>query len=485
MKLFTILFALGLAASIASVTLAADAGVSQGSIMIQKYTTTPVDLHIPTVGAEVERVTLDNGLVLFLYEDHRIPMLNAQALIRCGSIYDPEEKNGLSGLTGTVMRSGGTKNISADSLNNLLEFIGGSIEVGIGVESGTATLSVLSKDTDLGIRLLADVLRNPAFPQDKLDLAKTEIKNGIRRRNDNLGMVGGRSFRSVIYGSHPYGRVLEWSTVKGITVQDLADCHSRFFAPNNIMIAVSGDFAKEDLLARVKQYFGDWAKSEIQFPPAPLVARKFNPGVFQVHKETNQTNVNIGLLGVKEDNPDKPAIDVMNYILGGGAFASRLTSRVRSDEGLSYSVRSAFDTGSKDYGTFSAGCQTKSITTYKAVGIMMDEIAKMEKSGASDQEVTDARDALVNRFAFNFDSAAKIVRSLMSLEYDGFPSDYYSRYLEALRKVSPADVKTVAQKYLKTKDMSIVVVGNPKAFEKPLTQFGKITDIELTAPDLK
>jgi predicted Zn-dependent peptidase len=297
-------------------------------------------------------------------------------------------------------------------------------------------------------------------------------------------MVGGRSFRSVIYGSHPYGRILEWKTVKGITVQDLADYHKKFFAPNNIMIAISGDFTKADILAKFNQYFGDWGKVAIELPTVPPVPMKYKPGVFQYHKETNQTNINIGLLGIKEGNPDKPSIDVMNYILGGGAFASRLTSRVRSDEGLSYSVRSTFESGSKDYGTFSAFCQTKSITTYKAVNIMFDEIARMQKSGATDKEVKDAKDAIVNRFAFNFDSSAKIVRSLMSLEYDGFPADYYESYLNAVRKVNSAEVKRVAQKYLKSDQMSIVVVGNPKTFEKPLTSFGKVTDIELTPPEL-
>jgi len=484
MKMTQLLLTLSLMLTLTGGALAADAGVSQGSQMIQKYTSTPVEIQIPRVGVEVERAVLDNGVVVFLYEDHRIPMFNAQAVIRCGSVYEAADKDGMSGLVGTVMRSGGTKTISADSLNDLLEFTGGSLEVGIGLESGSATLSVLSKDTELGIKLLADVLRNPAFPPDKLDQAKTEIKNGIRRRNDNLGAVGGRSFRNVIYGSHPYGRVLEWNTVKGITVQDLADYHKRFFAPNNIMIAVSGDFTKADVMAKIRQYFGDWVKSPMELPQPPAVAKKFNPGVFQVHKETNQSNVNIGLLGIKQDNPDVPAIDVMNYILGGGLFASRLTSRVRSDEGLSYSVRSTFETGSKDYGIFSASCQTKSITTYKAVRIMVDEITRMQKSGATDKEVADAKDALVNRFAFNFDSSAKIVRSLMSLEYDGRPPDYYSTYLEALRKISPSGVRSVAQKYLKPDRLSIVVVGNPRAFEKPLASFGKVTDIELATPDV-
>ncbi len=229
---------------------------SIGSKTIAALTQSKIQLTIPKIGADVERAVLDNGLTVYLYEDHRLPLFSAQAMMRCGGIYDPNEKNGLSSLVGTVMRSGGTKSISGDSLNNMLELMGGTLETMIGTEQGSASLNVLAKDQETGLKLLADVLRNPAFPQDKLDLAKTDMKNQIRRRNDDPNRLVAMYFANTIYGNHPLGRMLEWSTVKGITVQDLNEYHDKYIVPNNIILGFSGDFKKDELLAKIKQYFG-------------------------------------------------------------------------------------------------------------------------------------------------------------------------------------------------------------------------------------
>lgn len=441
-----------------------------------------IELTIPRLGAGVERIVLENGLTLYFYEDHKLPLFNVTALIRCGSIYDPLEKDGLSSLVGTVMRSGGSKSVSGDSLNILLEYIGGSLETSIGTESGSASLSVLAKDQDLGMKLLADLLRNPAFPQDKLDLAKTDLKNQIKRRNDNPSRLVSTYFSHTIYGDYPEGRILDWSTVKGITVQDLADYHQRFFVPNDIMIGVSGDFNKTELLSRITQYFGDWKKSSQPLPSTPEVAFSYHPGVYQVRKDINQAYLMIGELGIKRDNPDRYAIGLMNYVLGGGSFTSRLTSRVRSDEGLAYHVGSSFNTDSRDYGTFVAECQTKSATAYKATRLITEEIEKIRKDGVTERELEDARNSIINRLVFNFDTSSKIVRNLMSLEYDGYPQDYYDKYLENYRRVTLADIKKVAEKYLRPDQLTYIVVGKPETFEKSLSEFGKITNIEPAKP---
>jgi zinc protease len=484
MKNLLIILVLCLALA-AAASAQAPAAKSPGSKTIEKLTTGQIQLTIPQVGAEVERVALDNGLVLYLYEDHRVPIFNALALVRCGSIFEPADKDGLAGLVGTVMRTGGTKTVSGDSLNNVMEFIGGRLETGIDDESGTATLSVLAKDQDLGLSLLADLLRNPAFPEDKLDLAKTDVRNSIKRRNDDPNRIGSRYFASIIYGDHPFGREIEWATVKDITPQDLSDYHKKFFVPNNIMIGISGDFKKADVIARIKELMGDWPKSSKPLPPYPPVKDEFHPGVYQVHKDINQAYLTIGELGIKRDNPDRYAISLLNYILGGGSFTSRLTSRVRSDEGLAYHVGSSYDINSRDYGVFRVSCQTKSATAYKATRIITEEINKIRTDGVTPDELKEAKDATINRLVFNFDSAGKIVRNLMYLEFDGYPSDYYKSYLDNFRKVTVADIKSAAEKYLKPDQLSYIVVGKPDAFEKPLDEFGKITDIELQAPDIQ
>lgn len=455
---------------------------SIASKTIESLSKGKIELTIPRLGVGVERVVLANGLTLYFYEDHKLPLFNVTALVHCGSVYDPLEKNGLSSLVGTVMRSGGTRAVSGDSLSILLEYIGGSLETSIGSESGSATLSVLSKDQDLGLKLMADLLRNPAFPQEKFDLAKTDIKNQIKRRNDSPSRMVSTYFYNTVYGGHPKGRILEWSSVKGLTIEDLADYHQRFFVPNGTILGISGDFNKTELLSKITQYFGDWKKSSQTLPAEPEVNLTYRPGVYQVNKDITQAYLMIGELGIKRDNPDRYAVGLLNYVLGGGSFTSRLTSRVRSDEGLAYHVSSSFDTDSRDYGTFVANCQTKSATAHKATRIITEEIEMIRKEGVAEQELEEARSSIINRLVFNFDTSAKIVRNLMSLEFDGYPLDYYDKYLENYRRVTLADVRQVAQKYLKPDQLTYIVVGKPETFEKPLSEFGKITNIEPAKP---
>lgn len=458
---------------------------SVGAKIIEELSQEKIELTIPSVGAGVDRVVLDNGMTVFLYEDHRFPLLNATAMVHCGSIYDPLEKNGLSSLLGTVIRSGGTRTVSGDSLNILMEFAGGSLEFRIGDESGSATLSVLSKDTDLGLALLADLLRNPAFPQDKLDLAKADLKNTIRRRNDDPNRVASAYFSNTIYGDHPYGRILDWSSVKTITVEDLVKYHRQFLVPNGIVLGISGDFDKKSMLARIKKYFGDWQKSAQPLPAKPQVTADYHPGVYQINKDINQAYLIIGELGIKRDNPDRYAIDLLNYILGGGSFTSRLTRKVRSDEGLAYRVGSSFDITSSDIGVFSANCQTKSSTAHKAISLITGEIASIRADGVTADELMDAQNSITNRLVFSFDSASKIVRNLMSLEFDGYPPDFYEKYLNNYAKITLADIKAVADKYLKPDQLTLIVVGRPDTFEKPLDDFGNVINIELLKPVLE
>lgn len=458
---------------------------SVGSKTIEKLTSSKLEAKIPKVGVDVERIVLDNGMIIYLYENHRLPTFSLTTMVRCGSVYDPSDKNGLSQIVGTVMRTGGTTTLSGDSLNMLMEYAGGSLETRIGDEMGTASLSVLSKDMAMGLKVWADLLRNPAFPADKLELAKVDIRNSIKRRNDEPGGVNSRYFYNLLYGDHPSGRILEWGTVKGLTPEDLQAYHKKYFVPNNMIVGISGDFKRDELLAQLKTLVGDWKKSDQVLPPPPPVTMTANPGVYEVVKDVNQAVIRIGELGIKRDNPDRYAINLMNYILGGGSFTSRLTSRVRSDEGLAYRTGSSFDIDTRDYGVFAAFCQTKSATTYKATKIIMEEIAKIRTNGSTEAELTDAKNAAINRFVFNFDTSGKIVQNLMSLEFNGLPADYYDNYTAKVSKVTLADIKSVAQKYLDLANMTFVVVGNPSTFDKPLDEFGKVVTIELAEPNLE
>jgi len=457
---------------------------SPGSKIIDGFKYPKLKWSVPEVGKEVQREVLDNGMILYMMEDHSLPLTAASALIRCGEAYVPIERMAIPEITGDAMRSGGTATIDADSLNALLELIGGRLEVSIGFESGRASLDVLSKDIELGISLLADVLRNPAFPEDKIDLIKTQMKTDIKRRNDDPQRILSREYYHMLYGDHPDGRILEWEYVAGVSRQDLVAYHREYFVPNNIMLGIIGDFNPDEIKGLLNKYFGDWEKKDIKLPEIPRVDPAANPGVYQIYKDVNQASIRFGHLGVDRDNPDRYAVSVMNFILGGGSFTSRMTSKVRSDEGLSYSVGTRFDTDTRDLGVWYAFCQTKLSTTYKAMRLMLDEVERIRKGKVDDEELESAKDSYINRYVFDFTTPGRIVNRLMELEFENRPPDLLKKYIENISKVTKDDVLRVAKKYLKPEDITFVVVGDPKQFEQPLDEFGKVVDIELQQPNL-
>lgn len=479
MKRTIIFFALTTAVVLSSI---AAAQQSEGSRIISKFTYPTLTWSVPEVGREVRREVLDNGMILYLMENHRLPILDVTAMIHCGYAYEPLEKMALPDIAGTVMRTGGTAGVSADSLNTVLEMIGGSLETTVRDESCQATLSVMAKDTELGLRLLADILRNPTFPEDKIELKKTQLKTDIKRRNDNPQTILEREFYNLIYGDHPGGRVLEWKYVAPITRQELVDYHQRYFAPNNMIVGITGDFNAEEMILLVKRYFSDWASANMEPAQMPKVDETPRPGMYQIFKEADQTGIMFGSLGIDRESPDRYAVQVMNYILGGGSFASRMTSKVRSDEGLSYRVGTTFQISTGYRGVWYAFCQTKSQSTYKAMDLMLKEVKRIRDTDVDDEELESAKDRYINQFVFEFATPAQIVSRLMELEFYGRSPDLLKNFIDNIRKVTKKDVRRVAQKYLKPEDITFVVVGNPDKFEKPLADFGTITNIRPEEP---
>ncbi len=479
MRLFRIVLVLTACLIIAGI---ASAQTSKGSEIIENFEYPELTWSVPEVGEDVIRQELENGMILYMMEDHSLPLFRISALIRCGSAYVPMEQMEIPSMVGTIMRSGGTTMIDADSLNFLLESMGASVETWIGEESGGANLSVLSKDIEFGIEIMADVLRNPAFPEDKIDLQKEQIKTSIKRRNDSPGSINYRYFYHTLYGDHPSGRILEWEYVKPITRPDLVAYHEQWFTPDRMMLAVTGDFDPQQVVALIEKHFGNWEAGGDQAPQVPEVQTDPQPGVFLIEKDINQSNILIGHMGITEDNPDRYAVQVMNYILGGGSFTSRMTSKVRSDEGLAYSVGSRYSPGTEVPGLFMAYCQTKSETTHRAIDLMMAEIERIRQDMVSDDELQGAKDSYINRYIFNFTSASEIVMRLMELEFNDRPRDLLQSYIENIRSVTRDDVLRVAQEYLKPEQLTIMVVGKQKDFDQPLDAFGPVSTINVPEP---
>ena len=325
------------------------------------------DIQMPNV----EHVTLANGVKLFLVEDHELPLISASAVIGTGSIYEPADKIGLADITGEVMRTGGTTSKTGDEIDALLEQIAASVETGISLTSGSAGASSLKEDFGTALTTLADVLMHPAFRQDKIDLAKMQHRSAISRRNDDPGDIASREYEKLIYGpASMYASQTEYATIDRITRDDLVAFHKRFYGPNNMRLAVWGDFNTKDMIARIEKAFAGWDKVDPNLMAAPAVDYTYPSTVNLVKKDDiNQSNIYLGHIGGRLDDPDYFALTVMNRVLGGG-FTSRLFRNVRSREGLAYSVFGRYSAEFDHPGVFSVGCQTQSGKTVHAIRAM-------------------------------------------------------------------------------------------------------------------
>ncbi len=437
------------------------------------------DIVVP----EVERVTLSNGMRLFLLEDHELPLINISARIRTGSVYEPADKTGLASITGIVMRTGGTTSKTGDQIDEELEQIAASVETGIGLNSGYASMSVLKEDIDTGLAILADVLMNPAFREDKIELAKVQHRSSIARRNDQVSQIAGREFVKLIYGPDSvYARHTEYATIDNISRDDLIAFHKKFYFPNNMMLSVCGDFDSKEIIKKIEQAFADWKKADIEVPAVPQVSYEFRPTVNEIHKDDiNQACIRLGHIGCLMSDPDYFALIVMNRILGGG-FTSRLFKNVRSREGLAYSVFGNYSADFDRPGVFYVGCQTKSESTVRAIRAMVREVEKMTESEVTNEELAIAKEAYLNSFVFNFDSKGKIVNRLLVYEYFGYPADFLQKTKANVEKVTKADVLRVARKHLQPDNVQILAVGRPQDFDEPMSVLGAVKEIDITIP---
>jgi len=450
---------------------------SEGAKIVSGFKFKPLNFVPP----KVDRVVLENGMILYLLEDHDLPIFNITTRIRTGAIYEPQEKAGLASLTGFVMRSGGTVSMPADKMNEELEFMAASVETAIDRESGSANLSTLRKDIDKSLKIFTDVLMNPAFPEDKIRMRKDEVIESIRRENDNPSQIAQREFRKIMYDSkHPYSRKVEGTleSIEKITRDDMVAFHKKYFRPNNIILGISGDFNKDEIIKKLNAVFAGWKKEEIQFPEVPKVDRRFEKAVFYAYKDINQANVIMGHLGIHRKSPDYFPVMIMNFILGGGSFTARIPGRIRSDEGLAYSAYSAFQT-SRDIGMFFVSCQTKLESTNRAISIALEELEKIRKSPIDKEELTQAKETFTNQFVFRFTTSASIVGQKVDIEYEDLPLNYLETYIANVQAVTHEDVQRVARKYLHPDEIKILVVGDNEKFDKPLDSFGKVNVIEL------
>lgn len=434
---------------------------------------------------DVETVTLDNGMRVYLLEDRSLPVVSASARINCGAHLEPTEKTGLASICGTVMRIGGTEKWTGDEIDEMLEAIGASVETNIGTTSGSAYMNVLSEYADTGLQVLAQVLRYPVFDEDKIELAKMQHRTSIARRNDFITAIGNREFAKLIYGPEsPYARHVEYATIDAVTRDDLVHFHMAYFHPDNIQLAVWGDFDKKEMLKKIDRLFGFWPPVNLPVPDVPAVEYERRSKVYYIEKtDVEQAYIKMGHIGGLVGDPDFADRIVMNSILGED-FGSRITDAVRTKLGLAYTTEGSFDSHISYPGIFWADASTKPSTAILAAHEMIKQIKSMQTDLPTDVEMKKGKDGFLNSFVFNFDSKSEVINRMMNYDFFGLPADFLHQLKDKIEKVTPEDIQQAAINNLRPDEMIVLIVGNAAEFGLPLDSLGlgPVDTIDITIP---
>jgi len=422
---------------------------------------------VPAQGAMVaKRSVLGNGLVLLTSEQRTLPMVSIELLIDAGARHESAEHAGLAHLTSKLLTDGTAKR-NALQISDALDFIGASLETGCGDDLATISMTILKKDLTVGLQLLAEILTSASFPLTEIDRQKQAIIASIKAKEEDPGTVGSEAFAAALFPASAYGRPVEGTeaSVKRMDRIRVQEFFRRYYRPNRSIMSVVGDVSEQEISAALNQVFLNWAKGEPSNPPtAPT--QKEGTRALRINKDLTQANIILGHGGVPRGHPDYYAIQVMNYILGGGGFSSRAMESIRNARGLAYSVYSYFG-AEKSYGTFQFVMQTKNDSAAEAIQLAQDEIRRMRDEMVSEAELNDAKDYLIGSFPLRFDTNRKIAAFLGQVEYFALGLDYPERYGDLIRKVSRADVQRVARQHLLPEKLITVIVGNQQRIKLP------------------
>lgn len=457
----------------------------------------PEKIDFPPLAFEVPdpsalRTELANGIPVYLVEDRLLPLVSISLFFTGGSYLDPAGKEGLADLTGEVWRTGGAGDMSAEELDEALDFLAANVSTGIGGTNGSASLNLLSKDLTQGLDIFNAVLLQPQFQEDRLEKAKTDELADMRRRNDSTAAIEAREWNRLIYGDDYWlNRISTRASIDAISRQDLIDFHKQLMDSSSKVIAVAGDFDREEMLDALNNTLGKIPVGNASLPPVPQPDHRSKPGLYVVNKsDVNQGRARIGHLGVKRPVEDEFAIRLANDVLGGGGFTSWILQRVRSDEGLAYSAGSVYSIGSEIPGTFRAAFQSKSGTVARAAELVLELIDRLRAEGATEEKLESAKNALILAFPNNFSSPGQTAAIFARDELIGRPHEYWMTYRDKARAVTPEDARLAAQKYIHPDQLVILIVGNideimqgdPNYPDAHLEQLGEITRLPLRDP---
>ena len=472
---FTALIALAVFASLA-VGAAAAAGVSD--IKYPKLN----EIQIP----KVEKVTLENGMILMLVEDHELPLIKMRAMVKAGTVYEPKDRRGLSELMSEAWRTGGTTSKSGDDIDELLEGMGSSVEGSVDYNAAHLTANSLVENFDKTLAVFVDILEHPGFSEDKIELAKTHMRSAISRRNDEPMGILMREYPKLVYGADsPYARQYEYADVDRLSRADLLGFHGKYFHPGGVILGVYGDFNAADMKTKLEGAFAGWQAEKVDYPAVAEVDMTLTPSVNYIEKtDIEQCFILMGHMCMRLDDPDYPSFYVMSDILGGG-WTSRIFKKVRTEKALAYSAGGGLMSELDHPGPFYTFSSTKFASAHEVITLMLDEIKRITETEVTDRELELSKNGYLNSFAFKFDSVGKILERLMVYQFFGYPEDFLQRTRTAIEKVTKQDILDVARRRLHPDKMIILAVGDASKFDKPLSTLGTVNTIDITVPEPK
>jgi len=415
----------------------------------------------PAARPAVQREQLPNKLVLLVSEDHSLPFVTIQMLLDAGSRRDPAGEEGLAYLTAKGLLLGTTRQPAA-TFNQTLDFMGASLEASASADYSVVSLRVLKKDLDRAFGLFLDGLTRPAFPEEELQKEIKKILGGIQAAEEDPETLAEKAFRQVLFGHNPYGHPVEGTkeSVGKLTRDRVLEFFREWHHPNNAILAVVGDVSLEEVKTRLVPLLTPWEVKKTN--PQPFQPT-FQPGpeTRLINRDVTQSSIIIGGPGVERANPDYYALTVMNYILGGGGFGSRLMEEIRVKRGLAYSVASFLDSR-KYQGSFQVVLQTKNTSAQEAVKLVFQGLKRIREEAVSPEELQRAQKYLIGSFPMRFDTQGKLAGFLTQVEYYGLGLDYPEKYPNVIQSVTREDVLRVARTYLRSEQTIQVVVGNLK-----------------------
>lgn len=412
-----------------------------------------------------QRIVLDNGLIVFLLEDHELPLVSISAVVRTGAAYDPPGKEGLAELTGRAMRTGGTTALSGNEIDDRLDRYAISIGTSADTEMSRFSLSTLKEKLGMAIDLFSQILQSPRFEPQKIETERDLLKEGLRRIEDDPQEYAFREFRKHLYFGNPRGNQKTLASIDKLQVSDLVGFHRKYFSPQNMMLSVTGDITREEAVQLLSRYFTPSpANAKTESLPTPVI--RGNGKILLVPKETPQSIVLLGFSAPPKTSPDYFAFSILDFVLGSGGFRSRIFQEIRNNQGLAYSAGS-FYKAREDYGVLSTYGMTKADSTMKVLDAMKSIVTEVASTPLKSEEINWAKKSITNNFLFSFVSAEQIAFQQLMIEFDGLPADFLQNYRDKIQRVGSGQVQPLAQKYLRPDQAIVLILGNEKRFDRP------------------